>query len=386
MMNLVGHKAYSILVLLVLTACQSSMLPSTQQSSHPTNTPSPTLTLTPHIETQAVMPTLKPSPSPSPTQIPTYQPAQLLTAATSGLNRILTTAAGRNLVCLRYEDLDADGIPEWIALTHQEDTAPNLQAYVLDENNVYTLEPAQPKPGVTDVGLGQFPVCEIDIQDINLDGHTDIAIFGHTQSNETLLNLFSWDPNKEKYVRLGYFSGDAGVQLVESDGDLALEIWEGYRVLEAPTLTWIIIHTWQDQTYGWTSDRFDWYFQERPHTYPSHGPEFAVISYYLALNDRDLPGAYALLLPQGRDNYESWAIGYATTIHIDVGNAQIIPASITPGRARVSAMVTSYDNEGGIIIRRLWNVEWDTAETEQGWRLLASTADMLEETKATYFP
>jgi len=31
-------------------------------------------------------------------------------------------------------------------------------------------------------------------------------------------------------------------------------------------------------------------------------------------------------------------------------------------------------------------VEWDTVKTEQGWRLLASTSEMLEESKATFFP
>ena len=377
-----------LLAVFVLTACQTSSQLSPTQTPFLTSTPPPlpTSTAVSPGETPTNSPTPTPSNTPSPTPVPTYSPSQLLTTANNGFSRILSVAAGRHLVCLRYEDLNADGKAEWFALTHQEDTPPNLQAFVLDAETNYTLEPAQPKPGMVEIGFGQFPVCDVEINDLNLDGRMEIAIFGHAQGNETLLHLFSWDAVNQQYVRLGYFSGDASVRFVESDGDLALEIWEGYRVHEAPMLTWYAIHTWQDQTYGWTSDRYDWYSQERPHAYPSHEPDFAVIAFYLALDDRDLPGAYELLLPQTRDNYNTWVLGYATTMQVDVGGVHTIPTSVSADRARVAAMVTSYDNEGGIIIKRLWNVEWDTAKTPSGWRLLTATAEMLEESKATYFP
>jgi hypothetical protein len=330
-------------------------------------------------------PTPAPSNTPSSTPVPTYAPSQILTIAKNGFSRIFSASAGRNVVCLRYEDLNANGAPEWFALTHQSDSPSNLQAYILDEEKIYNLEPAPPEPGMPDIGFGQFAVCDIDIGDINLDGFVEIAIFGHAQNNETLLHLFHWDNAENAYVRLGYFAGDAGVKLVETDGDLALEIWEGFRVQEAPSLTWYAIHTWQDQTYGWTSERFDWYSLDRPHAYPSNRPDFAVIAYYLALDDRDLPGAYELLSTQASVNYDTWVIGFATTIGIDVGGVHTIPASVTTGSARVAAMVTSYDNVGGMIIKRLWNVEWDTVQSPAGWRLLQSTAELLEESKATYF-
>ncbi|MDF1515219.1 MAG: hypothetical protein P1S60_15530, partial [Anaerolineae bacterium] len=71
---------------------------------------------------------------------------------------------------------------------------------------------------------------------------------------------------------------------------------------------------------------------------------------------------------------------------IDAGGTHIIPGSETADRARVAAMVTAYDNLGGVVIRRIWNVEWDTVRTDQGWQLLTSTAELLEEAKAAYFP
>lgn len=381
-----GTIPYLLIIILIFGSCQTTPQPILLQNPALSSTPTPTHTSTPLVETATTTPTPSPTNTTIPTPIPTYEPSQLLSMAKTGLSQIVTATAGKQLICLRYEDLNADGLAEWFALTHQNDTLPNLQAVILDENTNYILEPAQPKPGIPDVGLGQFPVCDIALKDINLDGKTEIAIFGHTQDNETLLHLFAWDAANHQYERLGYFSGDAGVKIVETDGDLALEIWEGYRVHEAPALSWYVIHTWQDQAYGWTTDRYDWYSQERPYAYPTHRSDFAVISYYLALNDRDLPGAYDLLMPQARTNYDTWASGYATTMRLDVGGVHIVPSDASPGRALIAAMVSSYDNEGGTVIKRLWNIEWDTALTEQGWRLLASKAEKLEESKATYFP
>ena len=55
-------------------------------------------------------------------------------------------------------------------------------------------------------------------------------------------------------------------------------------------------------------------------------------------------------------------------------------------RARVAIMVTAWDNEGGVVAGRLWNVEWDTIRTEGGWRLLTPTSELLEEWTVTYWP
>ena len=49
-------------------------------------------------------------------------------------------------------------------------------------------------------------------------------------------------------------------------------------------------------------------------------------------------------------------------------------------------MVTSWDNEGGMIIGRLWNTEWATVRTGDGWRLTDATAELLEEWVVIYWP
>jgi len=289
------------------------------------------------------------------------------------------------VLCARHEDTDADGVPEWLVLLHQNTAPSRLSAFILDGEATFALEPGPAKPGVPLMGLGQYPVCEVEMRDINADGLPEIAIFGHADNNETLLHLYVWSDDGH-YRRLGFFSGDAGVHFEDTDGDLEEEILEGYRDRGAPDLAWYIVHTWEEQTYGWTSDRYGWYDLNRPQAYPVHKPEYAVISFYLALDDRDLPGAYARLLPQDTRSYASWALGFATTVHVRVGSVHVIPGTETENSARVAAMVTSWDNEGGMIFTRLWNTEWTTRNTTEGWQLVDATAELLNESLVPYWP
>lgn len=347
-----------------------------------TATPTATATSTPSPIPPTATATATPTATPTP--IPTPDTTAIQGLADAGLAAVRARAGDATLVCLRHEDTDADGAPEWLALAHQNTDPPRLSAFVLDGDTHYPLEPARPQPGKPDVGLGEYLTCEIEVRDVNADGRPEIAIFGHARNNETLLHLYVWDG--AGYRRLGYFSGDAGVRFVDADGDLEAEIWEGYRERSAPSLAWYVIHTWEEQTYGWTSDRYGWYSLNRPHTYPTHKPEYAVIAFYLALDDRDLPGAYNLLTPQEGRTYEAWVHGFAATARVSVGSVHTIPGTETESSARVAAMVTSWDNEGGVIMGRLWNTEWNTVLTGAGWRLTRATAELLEEWTATYWP
>lgn len=350
-----------------------------------------TATLAPILPTPTLTPTLAPTPTASPlptsTPTPTSTPDLEAVAVTgeAGRAQLQSLAGDARLVCLRYEDVDADGAPEWIALTHQESgPASRLGAYVLDGDVHFTLEAAPPGPGTADVGFGQYATCEIVTRDINADGIVEIAISGHADGNRTLLHVFAWDG--AGYRRLGFFYGNAGVRIVDVDGDLEEEIWEGHRIQGAPSLTWNVVFTWENDSYGWTSEHYDWYFADRPQAYPTHGPDYAVIAYYLALGDRDLPGAYDLLSPQTRAAYESWALGYATTMRVSAGSAHTIPGTVGDTTARVAVMVRAWDNEGGVLVGRLWNVEWDTVQTDAGWRLSAATSELLEEWTVSYWP
>lgn len=366
--------------LTLLAACAVSTAqpnPSLQPTTGPTLTATSPPTATPVPATWTPTATSTSSPTPTPDL------AAARATATAGLVAVEAQAPGARLVCLRYEDTDSDGDPEWLALLHRDlPDGGRLSAYVLDGSASFELAPAQPKPGTPDIGLGQYPVCDLQVRDLNLDGTPEIAIFGHATGNETLLHLFTWDGTH--YRRLGVFSGNAGVALTDADGDLTEEIREGYRVRDAPDLAWYAIYTWRQGTYGWTTDYYDWYFTDRPQSYPTHRPEYAVISFYLALNDRDLPRAYNLLDPATRESYESWALSYATLMRVRVGSVHPIPDATTETQARVAAMVTTWHNEDGVVVGRLWNTEWDAVHTPEGWRLTTNQAEQLETWVATY--
>ncbi len=371
------------LLSLCLGACSAIPNPLAPATATPTVTLTPAPTLTPS-------PTATPTVTPTPTPLPTPQPVEIANLANAGLTRVQTIANeallsnGGKLLCLRAEDSDGDGAPEWLALAHQEGPPARLSAFILDGEQSFWLEPATAKAGAPDVGLGQFATCEVEIRDVNVDGVPEVAVFGHADRNETILHLFAWDGTS--YRRLGRFAGDAGVRFVDADGDLEMEIWEGYRESGAPSLAWNVIYTWEEQTYGWTTDRYDWYSRERPHSYPTNKAQYAVTAFYLALNDRDMPGAYALLTPQEGRDYAGWVAGFATTMRVAVGGVHPVDGTVTDTTTRVAAMVTSWDNEGGMIVGRMWNVEWDTILTAEGWRLTATTAEKLEEWPVTYWP
>jgi hypothetical protein len=313
-------------------------------------------------------------------------------AVDKGMAHVYAAVGEATLVCARHEDTDADGSPEWVVLTHQQGAPSRLSAFILDGDAYYALAASQPEPGDPDIGLGEYATCELEVRDINADGRPEIAIFGHTGSNKTLLHLYVWDGREdtgttEGYRRLGDFIGTAGVFFEGTDGDLAEEIAVGYREQGAPDLVRYIIHTWDGLTYGWTADRYDWYTLQRPHTYPTHKPVYAVMSFYLALDDRDLPGAFALLTAeaQAAQTYETWALGFLTTVQVQVGDVHLVPAASGETQARVTAMVTAWDNVGGRIVARLWNVEWDTVLTAAGWRLVSGTTTQLDEWDAPYW-
>ncbi len=356
-------------VLFLLAACT---VPTASPPPSPTPLPSPTPAPT--------APPIPPTPLP-PT--PTVETAALASQAEAGLEAVQAQAGEAAILSLRYEDLDADGLPEWLAVVQQE--GGTVQGFVLDGETRFPLEATNPRTALADWGLGLYPDCEVRIADLTADGLPEIAIFGHGPRSMTLLHLYTWDGTG--YRLLGSFAGDGGVSIEDGDGDLTAEIVEGYHDSEAEELVWQVIFTWDGQSYGWTSDRWRWFYRQRPHTYPDHTPEQAVIAFYLALNDRDLPAAYRLLSAeaQAARPYESWACDFNTLLRVDVGDVHLVPGVGTAEARRVAAMLLTWDMLEGEVLVRSWNVEWDVVQTEAGWRLNGLTAVQLDAWPAPYW-
>ncbi len=329
-------------------------------------------------------PTLSPSPTPVPTAIPTPTVDAAALADLAGQGVEVAGGDEADVITLRYEDMDADGLPEWLAVVQPEEGAA-LQGFVLDGEERFPLEGTNPRSDLAGWGLGLYPDCEVQIADLTADGLPEIAIFGHGPRSMTLLHLYTWDGTG--YRLLGAFAGDGGVSIEDEDGDLTAEIVEGYHNAEAEALVWQVIFTWDGQNYGWTSDRWRWFYRQRPHTYPDRTPEQAVIAFYLALNDRDLPAAYRLLSAeaQAARPYASWACDFNTLLRVDVGDVHLVPGVGTAEARRVAAMLLTWDMLEGEVLVRSWNVEWDVVQTEEGWRLNGLTAVQLDAWPAPYW-
>jgi hypothetical protein len=310
--------------------------------------------------------------------VPTLAPADVGAVVDAGQVRL--AALGVEPLCLRWEDADGDGGLEWVGMYLRPGDPPELTGFVLDGETWHDLRPLEDE----ELGLGQYPTCDLTLRDINADGRVEILIRGYAEDAVELLHIFVWDGTQ--YWPLAWFEGPAGIRLANEDGDLADEVIVSYKAGDG--LRWDAIHTWDGTHYAWTWERYGWLFLDRPHAYPTDTPENVVISFYLALDDRDLPRAFALLssATKASQTYEQWAAGFATTVAVEVGAVHELPGTESAPTTLVAAQVRAYDNEGGRIVGKLWDVEWTLAQTVDGWRLQSASMTELEQWEANYYP
>jgi hypothetical protein len=356
-----GVSAIALFILLLSACFPSTPLP-----------PSPTPTLSPtRISPTPLPPTLTP--------VPTLDPAGVAATIAAGEARVAT--GGVEPLCLRREDSDGDGEMEWIGLYLRPTDPAQLIGFVLDGETWHDLRP-QEGSEEAEVGLGEYPTCELEVRDLNADGRVELAIWGHAGISTDLLHIFTWD--ETRYALLGAFEGGGGVRLEKAGLALADEVV--VRLWPEGDLVWEIVYTWDGTNYAWTWDRYAWFYLARPHALVDDSPLHTLASFYLALDDRDLPGAYALLSPayQASYPYDGWVLGFATTMAVEVGAARLV--SQEGGRATVAAQVRALDNVDSRIIATLYALEWQMVETEVGWRLENGSAELLDQWEVPYYP
>jgi hypothetical protein len=329
------------------------------------------------VTAPAAAPTATPAlPTPVPTPAPTIDPAAVSATVAAAEARI--AAAGVDPLCLRLEDTDDDGTPEWLGMYLQPAEPARLLGFVLDGDRWYDLTPPASEE---ETGLGEFPTCELEIRDVNADGRTELVLWGHAGPSTDYLLLFVWDG--ARYAVIAAFEGEGGVRMEDTDGDLAEEVVVGLRPEDS--LVREIVYTWDGHNYAWTWDRYAWFYLDRPHAHVTDTPLHALASFYLALDDRDLPGAYSLLSPaaQAALGYEGWAPGFATTLGVQVGAAQVVEQG--EGGAVVIAQVRAIDNVQGRAVVTVYDVEWRLVQTGAGWRLESGTSQLLEQWEVPYY-
>jgi hypothetical protein len=286
-------------------------------------------------------------------------------------------SAGVEPLCLRWEDTDGDGESEWVGLYLRPGGPPQLAAFVVDGEAWHDLLPLDKE----EHGLGEYPTCELEVRDVNADGRVEVLVWGHAGVSTDLLHVFVWDGTG--YALVAPFEGNAGLRLYDADGDLADEVSVGYDA--GNDLVWEAVYTWNGAGYGWTWERYAWFYLDRPHAYPTDTSEHAVISFYLAVDDRDLPGAYGLLSAsaQAVQPYEAWAFGFATTIAAEVGAVHELTRS--GDVSTVAAQVRAYDNVDGRVVATVWDVTWTVVQTADGWRLESGTTTQLDRWEVGYY-
>lgn len=349
-----------------LVMCRPPTGPSLDGTVLPPPTPSPTVETLP-----------SPSPSATPQPLPRLTPAVVRATISAGEARL--AAHSVEPLCLRWQDSDDDGDPEWVGLYVVPAEPPQVQGFVLDGADWFELTPP---PGEEEHGLGEYPTCELEVNDLNADGRTEIAVWGHRGGNVDLLHLFAW--NGSHYALLGAFEGAGGLRLEDATGDRIEDVI--VRLRPEGDLVREIIYEWNGSHYAWTWDRYAWYFPDRPHPVVDDTPVHALASFYLALDDRDLPGAYSLLSAdaQAAQPYEQWTTGFATTLEVEVSSPRVVEEG--GNWAIVVAQVLAVDNERGRAVATLYDVEWRMIRTAEGWRLDLGAMEALESHELPYYP
>jgi hypothetical protein len=270
-------------------------------------------------------------------------------------------------------------VPEWLGLYVRRADPPRLAAFVLDGDAWYDLLPLEKAK----YGLGEHPSCELETRDVNADGRVDVLVWGHADVSTDLLHIFSW--NGTGYGLVAPFDGNAGVAVEHTGVGLADAVIVGHKA--GTDLVWEVVHTWDGTNYGWTWDRYTWFYADRPHVYPTNTPERSVISFYLAVNDRDLVGAYRLLSVsrQASQAYEEWADEFATTLTIEASAVHEVSRP-EADVATVAAQVREYHNVESRVVATLWDVECTIVHTLAGWRLDGATVSQLDQWEVEYYP
>jgi hypothetical protein len=328
-----------------------------------------------------VTPTVAPTPSRLPSPTPPITPALTLNPERvthiGNEGQVGIDRRGIDPLCLRWEDTDGDANPEWLGVYLRSGDPPQLEGFVLDGPTWYELRAVEAEQH----GLGEYSTCQLELDDINLDGKVEIAIWGHAGTTIDLLHLFVW--RGSRYEEIGSFQGDAGLELVDVNNDLGQEIIVRHNAGDG--LAWETIHAWNGTDYVWTWERYRWLHADHPYVYLSDSPVHTAISFYLALNDRDLRAAYGLLGAEDKaaQPYREWAEAFHTTLGVEVGSVHEIERE--GNKATVTAQVRSYDNFDGYIIGRLWDVTWLMVRENGTWRLDRATNEQLSQWEAPYF-
>ena len=288
-----------------------------------------------------------------------------------GIDGILAgpRAFGAEPFCLQLADADGDGQMEWIGLRelHAKDSA-GISGFVLDGDRLYPLgrprgyDSEDPAAGIT---IGERPICDLTVEDINLDDVLEIVARGQARDGSQQLAIFTWD-GTDSYPLLASFGGSAGVRLTDDNGDGMQDI-----VVENDVSPGIIL----EEISLWNGSR---YVRARgQYAIPDGylGPlsldtaELTLIAFYLQLDQRNLTTAYQFLSPalQERQEYRDFVLSVAAVKRFRLGELEEVvnEENLTILKGSLITEVAS----GAPTERQEFYGEWQLKQLAAGWHI-----------------
>ncbi len=366
-----------IAIVLTTLACRSTRaVPTSTLHAPSTPTPMPSLSPPPVRPTVPLTPlvtVVTPTPLPTATAIESAQ--RVREKGPKALARL--REQGVEPHCLWWQDTDDDDENEWLALyLDTRGDRPVLAGLVLDGETVHPLDTEG------EAGLGDYPTCDVQFEDLTGDAQHEILVFGRTEAQHHRLHLFHWAEGS--YQVIGSFEGDAGIWLEDATADLAKDIIVGQRT-DSDNLDIQRIYTWDQGGFSQQRERYALHTINRPQTYDLSTPTSSVIYLYLALGDRDVLGAYEFLTPrnQAGRSKDDWRQAFATTLSVEVSQPEML--SETDDQAEVQVQIRAVDNENGQVVARTYHVTWQTQRQGARWLLDQSERTELEEEFLPYY-
>jgi len=274
-------------------------------------------------------------------------------------------AVGMEPFCLQLADTDGDGQKEWLGLIEgRGGDVVGIRGFVLDGGRLNML--GGQGTGMTGgVTLGDDPVCQASVRDLNADGLVEIAVAGQRQDGSKQLSIFVWD-DAGSYRLIAQLGGSERADLVDDDHNGVAEIVVANRF--GPGVWLEEVSAWDGRQYIASSSR---YVQAPAFqgALPSSTPEQALIGFYLSLQRRDMAAAYEYLSPamRQRQGYEPFLLSAAAVERFDLGEVhQREPAGET---VAFTGPLQIHKIANGKSQQERYTGEWRLAQTETGWRI-----------------
>jgi len=294
-------------------------------------------------------------------------PTPVATVSLPSIDPLLSSwrAAGMEPFCLQLADTDGDGQKEWLGLIEgRGGEVVGIRGFVLDDGRLHMLG-GQGESAASGATLGDDPLCQLSVRDLNADGLAEIAAAGQRQDGSKQLSVFVWD-EAGAYRLVAQFGGSERAELQDDDRNGVAEVVVANRA--GPGVALEEISAWDGRQYV---SSFSRYVQAPAFqgVLPSGTPEQALIGFYLSLQRQDMAAAYEFLSPamRQRQGYEPFLLSAAAVARFDLG--EVRRGEPAGDAVTLTGPLQVHKIANGRAQQERYSGEWRLLQTEAGWRI-----------------